>query len=125
MNDRAFQALDFRSGAIALRREQLPALVADQSELARLRREAQVGIVLAQQQPIFRAAREHPIRLARAARDEIVDEHADVGLVAPRPPRRALLHAQRGVDAGEDALRRRFLVTGRAVDLAGEEQARR
>ena len=88
-----------------------------------VRREPQVGIVLAQQQPIFRAAREHPIRLARAARDEIVDEHADVGLVASRPPRCALLHAQRGVDAGEHALRRRFLVAGRAVDLAGEEQA--
>ena len=88
-----------------------------------LRRQAQVGVVLAQQQAIFRAAREHPIRLARAARDEIVDQHADVGLVAARPPRRALLHAQRRIDAGEDALRGGLFVAGRAVDLAREEQA--
>ena len=69
-------------------REQTPALVVDQAELASRRRQAQIGIVLAQQQAIFGAAREHAIRLARAARDQVVDEHADVGLVAARPPRR-------------------------------------
>ena len=41
MNDRAIQAFDFRRCAIALRDEQLPALVADQSELATLRRQAE------------------------------------------------------------------------------------
>src|SRR4030095_13850901 len=61
--------------------------------------------------------------LARAARNEIVDEHADVSLIAPRPPRSAFEHTQSRIDTGADALRRSIFVTGRAVDLAGEEQA--
>src|SRR5687767_10269563 len=122
MNDRALQALDFGRRAIALRCEELPTLVADQSKLAAAWRKAQVGVVLTQQQTIFRATREHSIRLARAARDEIVDEHADVGFVATRPPRRAILHAQRRIDAGENALRRGFLVSSRTVDLASKKK---
>ena len=38
--------------------------------------------------------------------------------------RRHAPHALRRVDARDQALRRRFLVAGRAVDLAGEKQAR-
>src|SRR6185503_12139742 len=123
MNHGPLQTFDFSRRAIALRDEQLPTRVADQPELAPARSQAQVGVVLAQQQAVFRAAGEHSIRLARAARNQIDDEHADVGLVTPRPARRALLHTQRRIDAGENALRRRRFVAGRAVDLAREEQA--
>ena len=38
-------------------------------------------------------------------------------------PRRLALHRQRGVEAGDQALRGGFLVAGGAVDLAGEVQA--
>src|SRR5690606_16524507 len=69
------------------------------------------------------AAREHAIRLARATRDEIVDQHADVSFITTRPPGLALLHLQSSVDAREQTLCGRLLVTGRAVDLSGEEQA--
>ena len=44
----------------------------------------QVGVVLAQLQPILGAAGEHPVRLGHAARDQVVDQHAEVRLVAPR-----------------------------------------
>jgi hypothetical protein len=68
--------------------EQLPALIADETELAPDRREARIGVVLAQQQTVLGAAREHAIGLAGAARDQIIDEHAEVGLAAPGRPRR-------------------------------------
>ena len=40
-----------------------------------------------------------------------------------RAPRCLVARLARRIDAGEQALRRRFLVTGRAIDLPGEEQA--
>ena len=86
--------------------------------------QAQVGVVLAQLQPVFGARGEHAVRLGGAVRDQVVDQHAEVGLVAARRPGLALLHEARGVEAGEQALRRGLLVAGGAVDLAGEEQAR-
>src|SRR5690606_33814669 len=75
-------------------------------------------------QAVFGARGEHAIRLGRAVGDQVVDQHAQVGLVAPRRPRFQRAHGARGVDAGEQALGRGLLVTGGAVDLAGEEQPR-
>ena len=58
------------------------------------------------------------------ARDEVIDQHAEVRLAALRQSR-ALFAArmQPGIDAGQQSLGRSLLVAGRAVDLAGEEQA--
>ena len=108
----------------ALVLEEAPALVVDQPEFAARRREPEVGVVLAQREAVFRAAREHAVRLGRAARDEVVDHHADVGIAAGREPRFALLHLQARVDAGEQALRGGFFVAGGAVDLPCEIQSR-
>ena len=91
---------------------------------AALRRQAHVGIVLAQGQPVFGAAREHAVRLGRTARDQIVDQHADIGLAALRAPGILPARLQRGIRAREQTLGRGLLITGRAVDLSGEEQAR-
>ena len=54
-----------RSGLhrVALALEQRPALVVDQAQLAAGRRQAQVGVVLAQQQPVLGAAGEHAVGL--------------------------------------------------------------
>ena len=87
--------------------------------------EAQVGVVLAQLQAVLGAAGEHAVGLGDAARDQVVDQHAEVGLVAARAPAGLAPRLQRGVDARQQPLRGRFLVAGRAVDLAGEEEARR
>ena len=70
------------------------------------------------------AAGEHAIGLARAARHEIVDEHADVALAALRHEGVRAARAARRVDAGDEALRGGFFVTRGAVDLAREKQAR-
>ena len=79
-----------------------------------------VGIVGPQGQPVLGAGGEHAVGLGHAARHEVVDEHADIGLGAiehdggsPPPP-------TRGVDARHQTLGRGLLIAGRAVDLAGE-----
>ena len=46
------------------------------------RREPKVGVVDPQEQPVLRARREHPVRLQAALRRQVVDEDADVSLVA-------------------------------------------
>src|SRR5882672_12239286 len=110
-------------GTLAL--EKRPAGVIDQAELAALRGEAQVRIILAQTQTILRAAGEHPVGLGSAARYQIVDQHAEIGLASFRPPRLAPAGEQRRIGAGEQSLGRSLFVAGGAVDLSGEKQARK
>ena len=105
-----------------LRLEEAPALIVHQAELAAQRRQAQVGVVLAQQQAILGAAGEHPVRLPGPSGHQVIDEHAEIRLAALRHPGLALAASQRRIDAGDNALRRGLLVPGRAVDLAGEEE---
>ena len=51
-------------------------------------RQAQVGVVLAQQQAVLGARGMQPVRLDGRLGDQVVDQHADVGLVAPQDERR-------------------------------------
>ena len=92
LHARALSRATSRSDSSCLLLEQRPALVVDQPELAPGRREPQIRVVLTQQQPVLGAAREHAVGLARAARDEVIDEHAEVGLAALRHPGVAALH---------------------------------
>src|SRR5574340_242989 len=46
--------------------------------------EPQIGVVLAKLQAVLGAAREHPVRLCHAPRDEVVDQDAQICLVAAR-----------------------------------------
>ena len=103
--------------------ERGPPQVIDQAQFATHGRQAPVGIVFAQQQPMLGARGEHAVGLGGAARGQVVDQYADVGLVAAGDPRGLALHLARGIDAGQQPLRGRFFVAGGAVDLAGEEQA--
>ena len=98
-------------------------VVADEAELAPPLAQAQVGVVLAQQQAPLGARGEHPVGLAGAAGDQVVDEDPEVGLRAVEDERRARLREAGRVDPGPEPLRRRLLVAGGAVDLAGEEEA--
>ena len=54
----------------------------DAAELHAFRRQPLVGVVDAQAEPVLRARGEHAVGLAHAARDQVVDEHADIGLGA-------------------------------------------
>src|SRR5438132_8661204 len=76
---------------------------------------------------MLRPGREHAIRLETAFRDQVVDQDANIALVAPdleagmfpvSMPRTLC-----GVDPGDESLRSRFFIPGRAVDLAGEEES--
>ncbi|MNF42940.1 hypothetical protein D3C84_240100 [compost metagenome] len=118
----ALQALLLKGDAFTLGREGGPALVVHQAEFAAFLGEAQIGVVLAQDKPVFGSRGEHAVRLLGAQGDQVVHQHADVGLVAARAPGFLALGAQRGVGAGEQALGTGFFITGGAIDLAGEEQ---
>ena len=119
------EPLGFARNRIALAVEGLPARIVDHAQGSPGLGQAHVGIVLAQLQAVFGAAGEHAVGLGDAARDQVVDQHAEVGFVPPRAPGFLFLHLQRRVDAGQQALRGRLFVAGGAVDLPGEKQARR
>ena len=81
--------------------------------------QAAVGVVLPQQQPVFRPAGHHAIRLLGALGHQVVDEGADVAFAALQDQRLPAQQFQRRVDPGHKALDRRLLVPGRTVELPG------
>jgi hypothetical protein len=97
------QAGDLRVGTVLLGLEQLPAFRVDQSQALRRGCQAQVGVVLAQQQPVLGAAGEHAVGLGGAAADQVIDQDPQVGLAPQRRPRRLAAPATHGVDAGEQS----------------------
>src|SRR5690606_16449194 len=118
----AAQSKKFTVDRVTFAGEGTPSRVVDAPEFAADGRQAQVGVVLAQAQAILGSAGEHPVGFRNAARDQVIDEHTEIGLVAARTPWLAAGDLQGGIDAGQQALRSGLLVTGGAVDLAGEEQ---
>ena len=76
-----------------------------------------------QQQAILRAAGEHSVGLVHAPGDQVVDHHADVGLVAAQYQRLLAGKRQGGVDTGHQSLAGGLLVAGGAVDLSGQIQS--
>ena len=108
--------------ALALHERHAP--LAGQTPRVAERRQAQVGVVLAQQQAVFAAAGHHAVGLVRALDHQIIHHHADVAHVAREDERLAPKQRARGVDARENPLRGGLLVAGGAVDLPGEVQPR-
>src|SRR5579885_506319 len=76
-----------------------------------------IGIVSTQGQPILGARREHPIWLAHAACDQIIDHHAEIAFGAVEHDRLSPTRSCRSIHASNQTLRRCFFVAGRAVDL--------
>ena len=85
------------------------ARVVDQPGVAAERRQARVGVVVAQQDAMLGARGEHAIGFVDAFGDEIVDHHADVRLAAREPQRLGAARRARRVDAGDQALAPRLL----------------
>src|SRR5881394_304630 len=107
-----------QTGFLALNRiafavEGIPSFIADETKPAAGFREAQIRVVLAELKPVFSPAGEHAVGLGNATGYEIVDQHAEVSLVATRAPRRFALGAPRGVQSGKQPLCSRFLVACR------------
>jgi hypothetical protein len=116
------QSLDALDG-LQLGLQPLPARVVRQPDFASQRRQAPVGVVLAQQQPVLGAAGEHAVRFVHAAGHQVVDQHADISLLAAQNQRPVAALFQRRIRTGDQALRGGFFVARRAVDLAREVQA--
>ena len=114
------QPRDLGLGGIALVAEERPAFVIHQTEFAPALGEAQVGVVLPEQQAVLGTAGEHPVGLGDPAGHEVIDQHAEVALAAGRHPGGLVPHLAGGVETGDQTLGARLLVAGRAVDLAGE-----
>ena len=94
--------------------------------------QAHVGVVFAQLQPVLGPAGEHAVRLGHALGDQVVHQHAQVGLVTRGHPgvglpRRCISclgpSLQRRIHPGKQALRRRLFVARGAVDLSGKKQS--
>src|SRR6266498_2335481 len=81
-------------------------------------RDAQVGVVLAYEEPILGPRCKHPVGFSRAFSHQVVNENSDVSLVALEDKRRRTLHAQSCVDAGHQTLGCSLLVAGGSIDLA-------
>src|SRR6266545_7912472 len=73
---------------------------------------------------MLRARGEHAIRLEAPARRQIVDEHADVRLVAAEHDGFLSVAESCRVDPGKQSLRGGLFVARRTVDLAREKQSR-
>src|SRR5262249_39557420 len=69
------------------------------------------------------ARREHAVRLETALGNQIVDKDADVPFVAAHFESGLLARTRCRIGARNQSLRCRLLVTGRSVDLPGEEKA--
>ena len=85
-------------------------------------RQALIGIVGAQSQPVFGTRCEHPIRLADAARHQIIDHDPEIAFRPIEQDWRRAGGTSRGVEAGDKALRGGLLIAGGAIDLPGEKQ---
>ncbi len=105
-----------------LRLEPLPLLLGDKAVLVAVLHQAPVGVVLPQKEPVLGERGEHAVGLLCAARDQVVNEHADVCLVAAEHERLFALELSCGVYACHDALGGRLLVAACAVDLACQKQ---
>ena len=113
-----------RSVSLLLVQVSLPTLLPDQAQLVPDGGQSLVGVVLAQQQAVFRAAGHHAVGVGAALGDQVVDQGADIAGSAVEDERFLALHPARGIDAGNQALGRRFLVAGGSVKLSGAVQAR-
>src|SRR4030095_2323959 len=116
-NVRTLQEIEVRFVPAAPRLESFPPLVGNQAGRTPDRRQAQVGIVDAQQQSMLGARSEHSVRLQATARYKVVDEDADVGLVSTQNDRRLATNGLRGVQTRNDSLSSGFFIAGGPIDL--------
>src|SRR5262249_21500677 len=84
--------------------------------------QAQVGVVNSKEQAMLRTGCEHAIRFETPLRDEIVDQDADVAVVAPRIEARFATSMLGRIDAGHESLGGRLLIARSPVELTGQIQ---
>ena len=96
--------------------------IRDQSEPVSVFREACIGVVDPELKPVLGPGGEQAVGLFHTAADQVVDQHSQIGLFPAQDEGRGSLDPEGGVDPGHQALGRRLLVPGGAVDLSGQVQ---
>ena len=76
------EALDLAAHRVIFIIDFLQRFIADKAKLVPDGRKALVGVVLPQDQAVLAAARHHAIGLVRPLGHKVVDERADIGLLA-------------------------------------------
>ena len=85
--------------------------------------EAEVAVVLAEEEAVLGAGGEEAVGFGGAFGDQIVDHDGEVGLAALQQERGATGGLERGIGTGDEALAGGFFITGGAIDLSGEVEA--
>ena len=111
------QSINFSIFKCFFGQKRLITRLGDQSHLISYGCQAQIGIVLTKQQPVFRARGHHAIRLVRAFGNEIVDQRADIAARTLQYNRKLSFDRARRVDPRDKPLRGSLLVSRRAVKL--------
>lgn len=96
----------------------------NQAQFIGLRSQPAIGVVLSQKQPIFGSAGEHSVGFVGAAGDQVVDQHANVGVLPRGHPRRLGRGGSSGIQSRDQPLSGGFFVSRGSVDLSGKEQPR-
>src|SRR5262249_23221117 len=93
--------LVYRSAALL---EASPPSVVNQTDGSAALGKAQIGVIVAEHQPIFGAAGEHAVGLIDPTRDEVVDQDTDISLRSIDQERRLVPGRKGCVDTGHEAL---------------------
>ena len=78
------------------------------------------GIVLPEDESSLGSACEHAVGFVSSFRDEIVNQHANVGVLSAEHKGLFTTYGKRGIDPRHDPLRGSFFVSCCAVDLSGK-----
>ena len=84
--------------------------------------QTEIGIVLTKQNAVLSTGSKHPVRLVDTLIDKVIDQNADIGLVAPKNKRILTRKPQDSIHTGNNTLRSSFLVTCRTIYLPGQEE---
>ena len=84
--------------------------------------QAEIGIVLTQQNAILSTGSKHPIRLIHAFIDQIINQDTNIGLVTTKYERILSGKLSMRIDTGYQALCRRLLISRRTIDLTSQEE---
>ena len=97
----AFQPLFFQCDGFTFGTKSRPARVINQPQFAAFFSQAQVCVVFAQNQSVFGPRGKHAVRFLGAQSNQVIHQHADIGLVATWAPAVFALCAQGSVGTGE------------------------
>src|SRR5437868_4136895 len=119
---RAFKTRYFSLNRLPLREESLMIPFGQQPDLSPEGTQAHIGVILSENQSIFGSGSKHAIRLGGALCYQIVNENSDISLISAQDNRLFGLNAPGRVYSSHQALRTRFLITRRTIDLPGQKE---